>query len=189
MLLYDNGEPVLKTRMEDEEWYGYYQSLLEIITGEQFSFTAINDPSILVNLFNEDWKGFRDNKHYRGSFPTDEQILRWSVLLVERHNNVYNSPKIIKAYRSRYAELETRLSDWTDWDVASLEVALVEKKTGFPEFFKDVKKGGLPKNKFWIYDSENPLTKHITHIIDGLVTLGILELHDDEPQWRWAKKE
>jgi hypothetical protein len=189
MKLYDNGEPILKTRMEDEDWYGYFQNLIEISNAPEFTFITIDDPSRLVDLFNQKWAGFKDLEHYRESFPSDEQILRWSVLLTERHNNAYNRPEIIRSYRDSYAELEVILAHWTDWDMVMLELAVIEKRTGNKEFFKDVKKGGLPKNKFWIYDNENPLANHLKHLINGLVTFGILEEHEEEVQWRWVEKE
>ena len=55
--------------------------------------------------------------------------------------------------------------DWTDWDEVMLEIALIEKKTGTPEFFKDVVDGGLPKNKGWIY-TNNELSDHIGRVLE-----------------------
>lgn len=148
MKRYDNGEPIIKDRMEDEEWYSYYQTLIEIVLGEEFTFSLIDDPGRLVELFHKDWEEFKD-KHV---FPSEEQILRWSVLLTERHNNTYNSHAMIRAFRNEYAGLKESLRDWTDWDIVMLEIVTLEKKTGSPEFFKDVDvEGGLVKNKFWIY--------------------------------------
>ena len=76
--------------------------------------------------------------------------------------------------------------DWTDWDEVMLEIALIEKKTGTPEFFKDVVDGGLPKNKGWIY-TNNELSDHIGRVLKGLTELGILEQHEEEAQWKWKK--
>ena len=186
MNLYPNGEPITKDRMEDEDWYGYYQEVMEYACSEEFSFCEINNPGRLVDLFFEDWKSFKDK--VQDTFPSQETVTRWAVFLAERHNNTYNHTKIIKAFRSDYAELSERLKDWTDWDVAMLEIALTERKTGFKEFFKDVSvTGGLPKNKFWIYTQDNPLTMHVGRVLHGLTSFGILECHEDEAQWRWVK--
>jgi len=186
MKLYDNGEPILKTRMEDESWYPYYSSLLEIVTGEIFTYSTIDDPGVLVELFNKEWGSFRENKHYKDTFPTNEQLLRWVVFVAERHNHVYNCPKLIKAHRKTYLELSITLKDWTDWDIAMLEIAILERKTGYKEYFKEVNiGGGLPKNKFWIYDNKNEMSNHIVRVLKGLTHVGILEQHEDELQWRW----
>lgn len=183
--LYPNGEQITKDRIEDEDWYGYYQNLMEIATSSVFSFCPIDNPGILVQLFFEEWKSLIGNFH--DNLPSEEEVTRWAVFLAERHNGTYDSPPIKKAYRSDYAELSERLKDWTDWDEAVLEIALTEIKTGFKEFFKDVSvKGGLPKNKFWIYDSANPMTIHLERVLQGLTTFGILEVHKEEAQWRWV---
>jgi len=121
-------------------------------------------------------------------FPSIDQLLRWSVFLAERHNNVYKSSQIIEAHRSQYKKLEESLKDWTDWDVVCLEIALTELEFGFPEFYADVDAiGGLPSNKFWIYSSDNKLSQHINHVLRGFTSIGILEQHPDECQWRWKK--
>lgn len=188
MKLYDNGEPILKDSIEEEDWYNFYHEVLEITCSAEFTFSTIDDPSRLVDLFDEEWGILRDNKNYINNFPSNEQILRWAVLFAERHNHTYNCPDLVNLWREEYLSLKESLKDWTDTDIAMLEIALIAKKTGFPEFFKDVKKGGLIKNKFWIYDNGNPLTIEIMRILTGLEKFGILKLHPEESQYRWMNK-
>lgn len=180
---YDNGEPVTKDTMEEESWYGFYSSLIEKSMHPDYQFCAIDGPGKLVKLFNKEWHEFKDE--YK-DFPSEEQILRWAVLLTERHNNVFNNPKIIKAYREEYSDLKRSFKDWDGWDVLMYEIAVIEKGTGTKEFYKDVDvKGGLPKNKGWIY-TDNELSRHVSAFIEGFVTLGILEERDG-PQYRWKE--
>jgi len=191
MRLYDNGETILKASIEQEDWYNFYHDLMEITCYTEFEFSYIDDPDRLVVLFDGEYGSLKDNKHYKNCFPSKEQVLRWAVLLAERHNNAYNCPDIVNPWREEYSSLKETLKDWTDIDIAMLEIALVAKKTGFPEFFKDVKKGGLPKNKFWIYNNDNPLSIEIIRLLEGLTTFGILEQNPDseESQWRWKVRK
>lgn len=177
MRYYDNGEPILKKRMEEEDWYGYYQSLIEVTMNEEFTFCIIEDLGVIIELFHKEWEEYRHLKHYK-DFPSEERILRWTVLLTERHNS-----GMIKAYREEYADLK-EMEDWTDWDEVMLKIALIEKNSGVPEFFKDVVEGSLNKNKNWIY-TKNELSRHIGRLLQGFTDLDILERHKDEPQWKW----
>jgi hypothetical protein len=188
MKLYDNGEPILKDNIEDEAWYSFYHMLSEITCDAEFTFLYIEDPNRLVDLFNVKFGALRKSKHYKNTFPSDDQILRWAVLSAERHNHTYNCPDLIKPWREEYLPLKVSLKVWTDIDIAMLEIALIAKKTGFPEFFKDLKKGGLIKNKFWIYNNGNPLSVEVRRILNGLTSFGIIQLHSKESQYRWMNK-
>jgi hypothetical protein len=187
MKLYDNGEPILKINIEDETWYDFYHKFAEITLDAEFAFLWIEDPSRLVDSFNKKFGSFRKNKRYKDNFPSKSQILRWAVLFAERHNHTYNCPDIVNSWREEYSALKETLRIWTDIDIAMLEIALIAKKTGLPEFFKDVKKGGLIKNKFWIYSNNNPLEIEVMRILNGLASFGILEIHPEESQYRWVK--
>jgi len=94
MKRYANGEPILKNSIEEEDWYIYYQDLIEASMSSEFTFCAIKDPGTIIELFNKEWEEFRHLEHYK-DFPSEERILRWAVLLTERHNNYYNHPKMI----------------------------------------------------------------------------------------------
>jgi len=186
MNLYYTGDPILKECIEDESWYGYFIGLVGIACIEEFTFLSIEDPGRILDIFMEEWKDLKSNKIYKETFPSTEQLLRWAVLLAERHNNVYKSPATIKTFQEKYIGLKDSLKVWTDADEVIFEIALEEKKTGLPEFFKDViPDGGLIKNMYWIYDNNNPLTKHICRVLSGITDFGILELHPEESQWRW----
>jgi hypothetical protein len=185
---YANGEPVTQDRMEDEEWYPYYSSLMECMMGDEFSFSAIKGPQRVVDLWHGEWDEFKDLPAHKDRFPSDEQVLRWAVLQVERHNCLYNGPRMIDAFRRGYAGLAERLKDWTDDDIAIFEVAAEEKKTGNPEFYKVVDvEGGLPPNKSWIYGGRSELLTHVTRVLNGFVDFGILEYNEDEGQYRWRE--
>jgi len=58
---YPNGEIICKERMEDEDWFNYFQDLMEITTGEEFVFSPIENPSILLELFYNEWKDAPEN--------------------------------------------------------------------------------------------------------------------------------
>lgn len=181
---YDNGEEKKKKKIKDEDWYGYYEELIEISMSECFTFEDIKDPKKLVDLFNKGWAKIPK----REDFPTEEQLLRWAVLISERHNNTYCCPLIINSFREDYKALSKTMKDWTDWDVVKLEIAIVEKEFKSPERYRQVKeRGGLPKNKIWIYDKNNTLTKHIDNLIVGFTKIGIFEQHPEECQWRWKQ--
>lgn len=76
---YDNGEIIIKSRIEDEDWYSDYQTLSE---------WCIRNPSIqeitideVLNDFNKDYESI-----FNIEYPNQEQLLRWCVLLVDRTN-------------------------------------------------------------------------------------------------------
>ena len=71
-LRYANGEIIKKDRIEDEDWYDEYQSLIE--------WHSLGDG--VENLYQ---KYLKDYKYiFKKECPNKEQILRWSVMLVER---------------------------------------------------------------------------------------------------------
>lgn len=77
MKYYDNGEPEVEKRMEDELWYSDYQSLLELsLSQKEITIEGLMDSFL---------KEFKEifNKEYENK----EQLLRWCVLIVERHND------------------------------------------------------------------------------------------------------
>lgn len=76
-MYHQNGEPKLFDRMEDEEWYRDYQSLLEwSISDEKYTIEE------LMNLFDKDYEEIFGKR-----FENREQLLRWCTFLTERHNN------------------------------------------------------------------------------------------------------
>lgn len=69
MKRYDNGEPITKNRIEDEDWYGEYQAVMEFAVG------GVLD---LDKLYNQVLDFLEpDNEKAK-------QILRWCVLHIER---------------------------------------------------------------------------------------------------------
>ena len=156
--------------------------------GDEFTFSTIDDPQRIVDLWHKEWDEFKDLPAHKDRFPSDEQVLRWAVFQVERHNCTYNSPFMVDVFRQSYAGLAERLKDWTDSDIALFEIAVEEKKTGNPEFYKVVDvKGGLAKNKGWIYGGPSELLTHVTRVLSEFVDFGILECNDDEGQYRWRE--
>lgn len=74
---YDNGEIIIKSRMEDEDWYSDYQDLLEL---------TITDKPISIDelLYEFD----KDRIEIFGiKYKNSEQLLRWCTFLVERQKN------------------------------------------------------------------------------------------------------
>jgi len=72
---YDNGERVLKGRMEDEEWYPDYQRLLEMSMSEEE--IKIED---LMETFDNDYLDI-----FKKQYKNRDQLLRWCTVVVERH--------------------------------------------------------------------------------------------------------
>lgn len=64
---YDNGEPILKDRIEDEDWYPDYQGLMELAMFES------NLNTLYENFLTE----------YQ-EIHNKEQALRWSVTAYNR---------------------------------------------------------------------------------------------------------
>lgn len=78
MKRYDNGELITKERMQDEEWYSDYQDLLEFAFG-----SADNVDALYVEYIEFHKKVFKEDL----SDKDKERILRWCVILVERHTS------------------------------------------------------------------------------------------------------
>jgi len=78
MKYYDNGEPKNKNQIEEETWYPDYQRLMEIAVR-----TKIEDIKELCEYFLSDYLNTM-----RSMYSNPEQILRWSVLHVERNKNM-----------------------------------------------------------------------------------------------------
>jgi len=78
MNMYDNGEPILEERIEDEEWYPEYQALIMLSNGCENVYG-------LYHVFLTDYKETQGKE-----FPNKEQALRWAVLHVERGKNSKN---------------------------------------------------------------------------------------------------
>lgn len=74
---YENGEPVTKARMEDEDWYPNYQTLMEL----NFPSPGEKAPSIeeLMAAFEKDYQAT-----FGKAYPNKERLLRWCVFLHER---------------------------------------------------------------------------------------------------------
>jgi hypothetical protein len=66
---YPNGEPVIKDRIQDEDWYPHYQALMEVAVR-----TGHTEVEALVQAFISDWKC-----QWSDSLRLD-MILRWAVL-------------------------------------------------------------------------------------------------------------
>jgi len=88
MKRYANGEPVTKERMESEDWYPNFQSLMEIPVPDKP--TTVSE---IMGAFEKEYL-----KIFETEYPDKEQLLRWSVLVSERHNN------FIEIVRSRLGE-------------------------------------------------------------------------------------
>jgi hypothetical protein len=78
--LYDNGEPVATSRMEDESWYPDYQSLMEINTTLGEKTPTIKE---LLALFEKDYRAT-----FGKEYPNKERLLRWCVFLHERMSHL-----------------------------------------------------------------------------------------------------
>lgn len=79
------------------------------------------------------------------------------------------------------ATLRERLSDWTDWDLASYQLGRCLGLFEGQSFETDV------KHVFW---SANPLGEHLLMVLSLLARAGVLELEDvpedGETRYRWA---
>lgn len=71
--VYPNGEPILKSRIQDESWYPNYQALLEM------AMHTYGSPDGLANFFLDDYF-----EVFGKEFANPEQALRWSVLHCDR---------------------------------------------------------------------------------------------------------
>lgn len=80
-MLYDNGEPVTKGRMEDEDWYPHYQTLIEL----NLTPPGEKAPSIeeLLILFEHDYQ-----ITFGKTYPDKERLLRWCVFQHERMSSL-----------------------------------------------------------------------------------------------------
>jgi hypothetical protein len=72
---YANGEIVVKDRIEDEDWYGEYSCLME----------WHNMGDNVEDLYQKYLKDYK--RIFKKECTNKEQILRWSVVLVERMAN------------------------------------------------------------------------------------------------------
>jgi hypothetical protein len=75
VIRYANGEIVTKYCMEDEDWYGEYSSLMEW-------HNMGDNVEDLYQKYLKDYKSI-----FKKECPNKDQILRWSVVLVERMAN------------------------------------------------------------------------------------------------------
>jgi hypothetical protein len=78
---YDNGEPVTKGRMEDEDWYPHYQTLMEM----NLTPPGEKAPSIeeLMDMFERDHQAT-----FGKAYPDKERLLRWCVFQRERMSHL-----------------------------------------------------------------------------------------------------
>ena len=65
---YNNGEKITKDRMEDEDWYADYQSLLELSKKN-------SSVEYIANAFLTDYYNL-----FGKQYSNLERVLRWSVL-------------------------------------------------------------------------------------------------------------
>ncbi len=78
---YENGELIIKYRMEDEEWYGnLYQPFLTFLCGTPY----LND---VESAYAEALRSFKEFFNEELSEKDKERILRWCVLHVERQSH------------------------------------------------------------------------------------------------------
>ena len=68
---YHNGEPIIKSRMEYEDWYNDFSTLLEWGMGQL-------DSKRIVQLFQKDYKEIFGKK-----YQNEEQLYRWAECSVE----------------------------------------------------------------------------------------------------------
>lgn len=96
MSLYDNGETQTCSRMEEEEWYPDYQTLLEI--------SCIDEEYSVEELMKWFTDGYKDI--FGIDYSNQERLLRWCVLLTERHR--------ISLLCSHVYELKEAFEEWNE---------------------------------------------------------------------------
>ena len=84
---YDNGEPITKERIQDEEWYPDYQEVI-------LEFVNLEGPGTTVSLSYDSFV----EKHPGMTSEQKTQVLRWIVLHVERHKTLPPRQELIDGY-------------------------------------------------------------------------------------------
>ena len=79
MKYYDNGEKIIKDRMEDEDWYSDYQTMITF---------AIGIWPMEIDVLLKEYESFYEGMKNR--MPKKKTRLRWATMLIERLSNRQN---------------------------------------------------------------------------------------------------